>query len=236
MGKNSKTEVEKVDFNKYADQYENILDERLDFFGEKSTYFVEYKIKLVRDTIGFEPQNILEFGCGIGRNLRFFSKYFPDANVYGTDISARSLDIARKENPSMSFFLLNENEINKFVQKFDLIFISCVFHHIKPSDRKNSFELINKMLGNKGTVYIFEHNPYNPITRHVVNTCPWDTDAVLLNMKQTVALMTHAGLEIKEKNYSLFFPAILKALRPIENYLGKIPLGGQYYVKGVRKV
>jgi len=35
---------------------------------------------------------------------------------------------------------------------------------------------------------------------------------------------------------SVFFPAVLKALRPIENYLGKIPLGGQYYVKGVKKV
>jgi SAM-dependent methyltransferase len=155
--------------------------------------------------------------------------------VFGSDISAKSLDIAKKENPGINFFLLNENEINALVDKFDLIFISCVFHHIKPSERNSTILSIHKMLRKKGTVYIFEHNPYNPVTRHIVNTCPWDADAILLNMKESVNLMTQAGLEIKEKNYSLFFPAALKSLRPIENYLGKIPLGGQYYVKGIKK-
>jgi len=235
MSRNSNADVEKVDFDKFANQYENILDEQLDFFGEENSYFAEYKIKLVKDTIGFEPVNILEFGCGIGRNLKFFLKYFPNANVYGSDISVKSLDIARRENSDIDMFLLNVDEINKCADKFDLIFTSCVFHHIKPSDRNNSIEAIHKMLRNNGAAYIFEHNPYNPVTRHIVNTCPWDTDAILLNMKETVDLMHHVGLEIKEKKYSLFFPAVLKSLRPIENYLGKIPLGGQYYVKGVKK-
>jgi len=235
VSKNSKTEIEKVDFDKFANQYENILDEQLDFFGEENSYFADYKIKLVKETIGFEPKNILEFGCGIGRNLKFFSKYFPDAKVYGSDISSKSLDIAKEENPSVNLFLLNENEINNFTESFDLIFISCVFHHIKPDERKQAIKNIESMLTKNGAAYIFEHNPYNPVTRHIVNTCPWDTDAILLNMKESVDLMNYAGLEITEKNYSLFFPAALKALRPIENYLGKIPLGGQYYVKGIKK-
>ncbi|MEO6695021.1 MAG: class I SAM-dependent methyltransferase [Ignavibacteria bacterium] len=236
MKKNSNTDIEKVDFDKFAGQYENILDEQLDFFGEENTYFAEYKVRLVKETLGNEPDNILEFGCGIGRNLKFFSQFFPKANVYGSDISEKSLSIAEKENPGLSFFELNKNNIDSFEDKFDLIFISCVFHHIKPAERNDAIETINKMLRKNGTVYIFEHNPYNPVTRHIVNTCPWDTDAILLNMKETLDLMKHAGLEVDQKNYSLFFPASLKFLRPVEFYLGKIPLGGQYYVKGVKKV
>lgn len=233
--KNLKKEVEKVDFDNFANQYENILDEQLDFFGEENGYFAEYKIKLVKDTIGFDTKNILEFGCGIGRNLKYFSQYFPDSKIYGSDISAKSLAIAQKENPGLDFFLLDENEMKKFEGKFDLIFISCVFHHIKPAERDAAIKSIYRMLSPKGAAYIFEHNPYNPITRHIVNTCPWDTDAILLNMRETISLMQSTGLDITEKNYSLFFPAALKILRPVENYLGKIPLGGQYYVKGVKK-
>lgn len=233
---NKKQEIEKVDFDNFANEYENILDEQLDFFGEENSYFAEYKLKLVKDTIGFQPKNILEFGCGIGRNLKFFSKYFPDANIYACDISEKSLEIARKENPDVKIFLLNENEVKNFSGKFDLVFVSCVFHHIKPELRKGSIGLINNMLNKNGAVYIFEHNPYNPVTKYIVKTCPWDTDAILLYMKETVDLINDSGLKVSEKNYSLFFPSQLKFLRPVENYLGKIPMGGQYYVKGVKTV
>ncbi|MBS1553000.1 MAG: class I SAM-dependent methyltransferase [Bacteroidetes bacterium] len=228
--------TEKVDFDNFAGRYENILDKQLDFFGEENSYFAEYKIKITKETLGFVPENILEFGCGIGRNLKYFTEYFPGSKVNGCDISEKSLSIAAKENPSANIFLINKNEIGRYGEKFDLIFISCVFHHIKPSERIDSVRSVFSMLKKNGAVYIFEHNPYNPVTRHIVNTCPWDTDAILLNMKESVKLLQTAGLEISKKNYSLFFPASLKFLRFFENYLGKVPLGGQYYVKAVRKI
>ncbi len=235
MKKSVPSSAEKVDFDKFAGKYENILDEQLNFFGEENSYFAEYKVKLTKDTSANIPLKILEFGCGIGRNLRFFSQYFPESEIYACDISAESLGIAAKENPGVKLFLLGNEETEKHIGKFDLIFISCVFHHIKPDERNRSMDLIHSMLAKNGSVYIFEHNPYNPVTRHIVNTCPWDTDAILLNMNESVELLKNAGLEIAEKNYSLFFPSQLKFLRPVENYLGKIPLGGQYYVKAVRK-
>lgn len=232
--KNTET-PEKVDFDKFANQYEELLDEQLDFFGEENSYFAEYKIKIVKDTIGFTPLNILEFGCGIGRNLKHLSDYFPGAEITGTDISSKSLDIARKENPEVNLFLLEENEIQKYLNRFDLIFISCVFHHIHPSERENSISIIKRMLKQNGVAYIFEHNPYNPVTKYIVRNCAWDTDAILLNMKESVELMKFAKFDISEKNYTLFFPKSLNSLRFLETYLSKIPMGGQYYVKGIKK-
>ncbi|MBS1517432.1 MAG: methyltransferase domain-containing protein [Bacteroidetes bacterium] len=227
--------TEKVDFDNFAGKYEMILDKQLDFFGEENSYFAEYKVKLVKDTLSHSPKKILEFGCGIGRNLKYFTKYFPEAEVYGADISAKSLEIAKSENPSVNLFLLEDEEIKKHSGRFDHVFISCVFHHIAPELRKDSMEKIFSMMSKNSSAYIFEHNPYNPVTRHIVNTCEWDTDAILLNMKESESLMKNTGLEVTEKNYTLFFPAALKFLRFTENFLKKIPMGGQYYVKAVKR-
>lgn len=226
---------EKVDFDKYAHKYENVLDKQLNFFGEENSYFADYKVKLVKDTLDFEPKNILEFGCGIGRNLKFFTKYFPTSEIFGSDISDKSLKIAKPENPTVKFFMLDDNEIKNHTDKFDLIFISCVLHHIAPKLRKSSMDTVYSMLNKNGCAYIFEHNPYNPVTRHIVNTCEWDTDAILLNMKESVELFKNSGLDVTEKNYTLFYPAALKFMRFTENFLKKIPMGGQYYVKAVKR-
>jgi SAM-dependent methyltransferase len=226
--------VEKVDFDKHADEYDKILAEDLDFFGEENNYFAEYKVKIVKDTLGFEPKNILEYGCGIGRNLKFFSQYFPSAKITGCDISARSLELAKKENPSADFFLIDEQNVSARGGQYDLIFISCVFHHIAPELRKGAITNIYNLLKQSGAAYIFEHNPYNPVTQKIVKDCVWDTDAILLKAKESVGLMEHAGLKITEKKYTLFFPAFLKAFRFMEKFLSFIPMGGQYYVKGVK--
>jgi hypothetical protein len=83
-----------------------------------------------------------------------------------------------------------------------------------------------------GRLFVFEHNPYNPVTRHLVNTCPFDADAVLLTRAETVALLKTAGLEPSAAAYCLFFPRLLAGLRPLETWLGWLPLGGQYFVAG----
>ena len=61
-----------------------------------------------------------------------------------------------------------------------------------------------------------------------------DADAVLLTSAETIKRMREAKFEIAETGYCLFFPAQLAALRPLEKYLNWLPLGGQYFVAGVR--
>lgn len=73
------------------------------------------------------------------------------------------------------------------------------------------------------------------MTRRLVSTCPFDADAVLLGMSETTARMRDAGFAIETKAYCLFFPGSLAALRPVEDRLGWLPFGGQYFVAGVRR-
>lgn len=221
---------EKVDFDKHAESYEKQLTEDLKFFGEESKYFAEYKIRIVKECLKTNPLNILEYGCGIGMNLQFLAGYFPESKIYGSDISAKSIEVASKNNQTVSFFLLKDEEIQKMKDSFDLIFVSNVFHHIEPHLRKKAIKNINLMLKPKGNVFFFEHNPYNPVTRHIVNTCVWDTDAILLKPKESLGLFEKEGFKIIRRHYTLYFPAFLKFLRPIEKALFFLPMGGQYYI------
>jgi len=213
------------------------LEEDLKFFGEDNSYFAEYKIDIVKKkTIGFDPGSILDFGCGIGRNIKEFKKFFSESKISGCDISTKSLEIAKGENPDVNFFSLNSESVNTYINSFDLIFVSCVFHHIEPELRKLSIETINSLLRPGGVIYIFEHNPYNPITQKIVRDCKWDADAILLTMKESVSLIKSANFKVDRKKYTLYFPAALKFLRPVEGLLSYIPLGGQYFVKAVKTI
>ncbi len=53
---------------------------------------------------------------------------------------------------------------------------------------------------------IFEHNPYNPITRFMVNTCEFDKDAVLLTRKELIKIFINNGFSLIKGKYCLFFP------------------------------
>jgi hypothetical protein len=83
-----------------------------------------------------------------------------------------------------------------------------------------------------GRVLIFEHNPFNPVTRWVVNQCQFDRDAVLLKPKEAIAHLRAAGLRFVRRDYIVFFPRPLSLCRPLERYLLWCPLGAQYVITG----
>ena len=154
-------------------------------------------------------------------------KHFQQSEIYAADISRKSLAIAKHDNPLVRFFLLDEDTI---VDKFDLIFIALVFHHIEPKLRSKVIKDISDLLQQGGHIFIFEHNPYNPITRYLVNNCIFDEDAVLLKKRELCKLLIEAKLSINDHRYTLFFPSFLQKFRFIEPMLGYLPLGGQYFI------
>ena len=218
----------KVDFDDYADNYNNLVSNQLAAFDSDSEYFAEYKALLTRSLVAPSPSQILEYGCGIGRNLGALRKHFPDAELHGCDISEASLDYARRSHADVVLTTVDEVAAGK--ARFDLVFIAGVLHHVPPADRAAFMESVRSTLKTGGDVVIFEHNPLNPVTRHLVNTCPFDEDAVLLRPRETRGLLQSNRFDVVTKGYALFFPGILKGLRPLEGFIRWLPLGGQYYI------
>ena len=149
----------------------------------------------------------------------------------GCDPSEESLAIARKNEPGCEFALPDALPASP---QFDVVTAVSVFHHIPPQDRDAALRYCVDRLKPGGSLFIFEHNPYNPLTRRLVANCPLDRNAILLPPVETVGRVRQAGLDNVLSRYCLFFPQALGFLRPIEDSLGWLPLGGQYYVRGVR--
>jgi len=224
---------DKIDFDEYAENYQKILQKQMSLFDANEEYFAEYKIATIKKYIKVAPKKILEYGCGVGRNLKHLRLQFQQSKIYAADISKKSIDIARGNNPSVQFFLLGEDTI---ADKFDLIFVALVFHHIETELRPKVMEDISKLLQEGGNVFIFEHNPYNPITRYMVNTCVFDADAILLKKRELIKLLINAKLSVNIHRYTLFFPSFLKKFRIFEPFLGYLPFGGQYFISANKRV
>jgi SAM-dependent methyltransferase len=221
----------KIDFDSYSADYDALLHESTKLYAEDSEYFARYKVELVRDAAPGAVTRVLEYGCGTGRNIGYLQAAFPDAEVVGTDVSGASLSVAAADHPGARFEIESEN---LDVGRFDLIFVASVFHHIPPAERRGVMATLASRLAPGGSIDIFEHNPFNPVTRRIVSTCPFDADAVLLKPAELRDLFLQAGLVLQNQAYCLFVPPRLSWFLPLERYLRWLPLGGQYWVRAGR--
>jgi SAM-dependent methyltransferase len=221
--------TERVDFDKFTGNYNELLNAQTRFFSSTDEYFAKYKVELVRKKIERPINSILEYGCGIGRNIAYLREAFPNATVMGTDISRESLEMAQQENPDVRFAC--ELDSPSDVGQFDLIFVAGVYHHIPLDQRAEATRTLKQRLRRDGEIYIFEHNPFNPVTRHLVNTCPYDEDAHLLRPSRLKAILQAERLAVDSSGYCLFAPPKYPPLVKLEPRLEWLPLGGQYWVR-----
>ena len=216
------------DFDAFADNYEQKFQDALGVFAEESNYFARYKIDLLAHLVAnTEIKSILDYGSGIGTSIPHLHDSFPNAQIWATDISLTSLHKLRQRFDYTETVTLSE--LPK--QHFDLIFVSCVFHHIPEERQQEAMDSLFESLSPGGQLCIFEHNPYNPITRRIVSSCEFDEGVTLLKKSQLIKLSRESSHTGKTSSgYCLFFPSFLRKLLIFERKLRWLPLGGQYFV------
>ncbi len=222
------------EFDDYAEAYLEDHAKNTRLTGEEPDYFARYKIAEISRRLGAardaRPGSILDFGTGIGNSLPHLRAIFPDAKITGLDVSSKSIRIAAQRFPGVADLVSYDgDQIPLPEQSFDLIFSSCVFHHIDADQHIAIFERLRRLLSPAGRLVVFEHNPINPVTRYIVATCPFDENAVLIPAGEFRRRQRQAGFSRVGVTFTGFFPAALAALRPLEPWLGHIPLGAQYY-------
>lgn len=223
-----------AEFDKFAEEYLAVHADNIKLSGEDPEYFARYKIEELRrrwTAAGRpEPRSALDFGTGIGNSIPHLAKAFPDAAITGLDVSQKSLAVAERRFGGLAQFTLGEGLRMPFEDaSFDLIFSACVFHHIDADEHRAIFSELRRLLRPGGLMAIFEHNPINPATRHIVATCPFDENAVLIRAKDLKRRQLDAGFSQVDVAYTAFFPGALRLLRPLEPHLAACPLGAQYY-------
>lgn len=224
------------EFDKFADEYRAMHAANIAISGEGPDYFADYKIRDIANEYlsrrgGTDEPAILDFGAGIGTSVPFVRKYLPRARLTCLDVSTRSLAIGRTRFPDEAEFVTFDGEtIPAADSTFDIAFAACVFHHIDHDEHLGLLEEFGRVLTPDGVAFVFEHNPWNPLTVHAVNTCPFDENARLVHARIMQRRFLAAGFGAARIRYRIFFPKALRALRPIEKALTWLPLGAQYYV------
>jgi len=226
--------VDEVEFDKFADEYRAMHAANIRLSGEHPEYFAEYKIvdiaaELARAEI--VPRKVLDFGAGVGYSVPFFARHLPAARLTCLDVSRKSLDVGVAHHGGAADFEHFDGRKIPFDDgTFDVALASCVFHHIPDDEHVALLGEIRRVLGSRGRLFVFEHNPLNPLTLHAVNTCEFDEHAKLMRAPTMRRRVRDAGFVDAAIRYRIFFPHALRSMRPLEAKMTWLPLGAQYYV------
>jgi len=224
-------------FDEFAENYRNIHTENIKISGTDSYYFAEMKVRLLKNTEKDTSTTLLDVGCGDGATEFFFQQYFPHWKIDGIDVSSESIQVAQKRNLSNATFQVYNSFTFPFEDNsFDRVFIAGVLHHIAFKQHDKLIKEIYRVLKKNGKLLLYEHNPLNPLTRYLVNTCVFDKNAQLLMPWYTKNLLQENKLHMEQLQYIIFFPrkGMLSKLIFLEQYLQWIPFGGQYFCRAVK--
>jgi len=214
-------------FDEFASSYQDTMIDALGRMGGDASFYMEQKIRLMSRILrGKHARKILDFGSGIGMSIPYFRRYFPSAEVVCTDESLESIAILKTKYPQASTCGISELKPNSF----DVVLLSNVLHHIDPRDRSTVVRRIGDLLVSDGRLVVFEHNPFNPVTRRVVDRCKFDEGVVLLKPSEVSGLVCAIeGISLEQQGFCTFVPQSLAVLTPLERLLTWCPMGGQHF-------
>jgi trans-aconitate methyltransferase len=224
--------MSQAEFDRFSASYNKDLAESLVATGESRDFYAQGRIEWTAQCVsrlGLDVRRILDYGCGDGTCAPILAAKLKADRVVGVDVSSASIAEARKSNltDSVSFLTTDEWDPDG---SMDLVYANGVFHHIRPSERKENLAAIRRALGHEGLFAFWENNPWNPGTRYLMSHCAFDESAITISPREARGMLTQAGFRILRFDFHFYFPRQLRVFRPAERWLRKVPFGGQYQV------
>jgi trans-aconitate methyltransferase len=78
----------------------------------------------------------------------------PDLKIYGTDISPRMVELARLNNPSATFDVLDCRQMKSLERKFDALVCGFCLPYLNPREAEQLIGDIHQTLVPKGILYL----------------------------------------------------------------------------------
>jgi SAM-dependent methyltransferase len=219
-------------FDHHVEGYDETLGRALSASGENRQYFADGRVAWLAQTLSKradKPGAVLDYGCGDGSTTPLLLEQLGAQSAVGVDVSSKSLDRARARYGSarIKYAEISETPSDGLM---DLAYCNGVFHHIPLAERPDAVACVNRALRPGGLFSFWENNPWNPGTRYVMAHCDFDRDAVTLTPPEARTLLRAGGFEILRTDFRFVFPRALRALRPLEDILYRLPVGAQYHL------
>jgi SAM-dependent methyltransferase len=205
------------------------------FSGVEQGFFTRGKARRMLDALrrrGADPARtrLLDIGCGVGLIHPYIAPEL--AEVIGVDVALDALAEARKANPSIPYQGYDGAALPAADGAFDAAMTICVMHHVPPAQWSAFVADAMRALRPGGLFMVFEHNPWNPLTRLAVSRCPFDFDAALLSPPRLRGLLRGAGFVDVACEFLFFTPFANARVAALEDWLRWCPAGAQYVAIG----
>ncbi|MEL1253463.1 class I SAM-dependent methyltransferase [Flavobacterium sp. DGU38] len=126
--------------NLYEDKFMNlsIYNETYDFF-----------CGLLKD-----QQKVFEIGCGPGNITKYLLSKRPDLKITGIDIAPKMIELAKINNPSADFKIMDTRKLNELNEKFDAIMCGFCLPYLSESDCSKLIKDSAQILTKNGILYL----------------------------------------------------------------------------------
>lgn len=175
-----------MDRNKETfDTWNNIASLYQDKFMNLDLYNDTYDF--ICKAIATPNAKLLEIGCGPGNITKYLLSQRPDFDIFGIDIAPNMIELAKKNNPTANFAVMDSREIKNLDKKYDGIIVGFCLPYLSPTESNelisNSYDLLNEngllylsfvegnpeesdfKVGSGGRVYFHYHNLDDLITQ-----------------------------------------------------------------------
>ena len=237
-----------AEFDRYAADYDGGMTHPLKrCLGRTAEDYIAVKVAwLLRDLARHPvatshgangPLRILDLGCGVGTFLQLLQQSGLRAQLHGCDVSVGMLEEGERRwggSPKPELDRVVDGTLPYDDGSFDLVISCCVLHHVPAGQRRTVLREAARALAPHGRICVFEHNPWNPVTRWVVRRTAIDAEAMLLSAAETRAALRDAGLDVVSTAFLMFFPPRWPSVRRVEDYLRWCPSGAQYVVSATK--
>ena len=119
------------------------------------------KLDLYNDTYDYicthiekQKAKILEIGCGPGNITKYLLSKRPDFDIFGIDMAANMIELARVNNPAARFAVMDCRHINRLDTKYDGIIGGFCLPYLSPTESKELIANAYYLLNDNGLIYL----------------------------------------------------------------------------------
>jgi SAM-dependent methyltransferase len=154
----------------------------LGYYEELGRRSREDVLSALPDGWSFEGKRVLDFGCGAGRTLRHFTEEAAEAEIWGCDIDAASVDWLRANLcPPLQVFRNEETPpVDQPAGSFDLIWCVSVFTHLVETWSAWLVELRRLLAPGAILIATFQGEGMSQLIAEE----PWDEERIGMHVRQ----------------------------------------------------
>lgn len=141
--------------DKYEETFEtwnNIASLYQDKFMELDLYNNTYDY--ICDSVTKPRAKLLEIGCGPGNITKYLLSKRPDFDIFGIDIAPNMIELAKKNNPTANFAVIDSRQINRIETKYDGIIGGFCLPYLSHNESNNLISNSYNLLNENGLIYL----------------------------------------------------------------------------------